>query len=67
MVKTRRNPTNRSKQPVTAMPNNKEIPEYKTDIQEPKTLIRLVKTNKYKYNKNKNKDNTREGLFSLYK
>ena len=63
MVKTRQNLINYSKQLVIAIPNNKETPEYKTDIQELKTLIRLVKTNKY----NNNKDNIREGSSSLYK
>ena len=67
MVETRRNPTNRGKQPVAAMPDDKEIPEYKTDVQEPKTPIRSVETDKHEheYNENKDKDNAEEGSSSL--
>ena len=65
MVRTKRYPINRSKQPVTAIPNNKETPKYIIDIHKLKTpitkLIRLVKTRE----SDKDNNNTREGSSSI--
>ena len=65
MVGTKRYPMNRGKQPVAAMPNNKETPKYMTDVHEPKTLItepiRLVKTRE----SDEDNNNAREGSSSI--
>ena len=63
MVETWRNPTNRGKQPVVTVPDNEEIPEHETDVQEPKTLMRSVETDKH----DDDKDNVGEGSSSLRK
>ena len=47
------------------MSDDEETPEYKTDIYEPKTLIRSVETNKH--NNDEDKDNVGEGSSSLHK
>ncbi|KUM55452.1 hypothetical protein ACN42_g11823 [Penicillium freii] len=63
MVETRRNPMNRGKQPVAAMPNDEDTPEHMADAPEPKTPItepmRSVDTD------DKDKDNAGEGSSSL--
>ena len=63
MVKTRRNPTNRSKQPVATILNKEEIDDRMIDTSTPKTPYteRSVDTSKY----NKDNGNTREGSSSI--
>ncbi|CAG8109933.1 unnamed protein product [Penicillium nalgiovense] len=57
MVETRRNPMNRSKQPIVAMPDDEEAPEHMTDAPEPKTPIRSVETDEH----DEDDDDAREG------
>ena len=65
MVGTKRYLMNRGKQPVAAVPNNKETPEYVTDVHEPKTPItepiRLVETRE----PDEDDDNAGEGSSSI--
>ncbi|KAF7515111.1 hypothetical protein PCG10_003915, partial [Penicillium crustosum] len=65
MVGTKRYPINRGKQPVAAVLDNEETPEYETDVHEPKTPItkpiRLVETGE----PNKDDNNAREGSSSI--
>lgn len=63
MVETRRNPMNRGKQPVVAVPDDEETPEHETDVQEPKTPMRSVETDEH--DDDEDEDNIGEGSSSL--
>ncbi|KAJ9476335.1 hypothetical protein VN97_g13220 [Penicillium thymicola] len=65
MVETRRNPTNRGRQPVAAVPDDEDILERMTDAPEPKTPMRSVETDKHEHDENEDEDNAGEGSSSL--